>query len=107
MDALKKKFPEARLVYLDIYNPLQDIIQHPARYGNQTLITLMNLSEYVAYIQQLSYANNFSLILTAQNIKLTLHSYNFQIKAIRSGLVMRVLSSMHKVGGSNLIAADV
>ncbi|TKY66873.1 GDSL esterase/lipase EXL3 [Spatholobus suberectus] len=33
MDVLKKEFPEARLVYLDIYNPLLNIIQNPAKYG--------------------------------------------------------------------------
>ncbi|XP_061367747.1 GDSL esterase/lipase EXL3-like [Gastrolobium bilobum] len=33
MDALKKMFPETRLVYLDIYNPLLYIIQNPAKYG--------------------------------------------------------------------------
>ncbi|KAJ1408774.1 SGNH hydrolase superfamily [Sesbania bispinosa] len=33
MDALRTKFPEARLVYLDIYNSSLDIIQNPAKYG--------------------------------------------------------------------------
>ncbi|KAJ1408775.1 SGNH hydrolase superfamily [Sesbania bispinosa] len=33
MDAFKEKFPKARLVYLDIYNPLLYIIQNPAKYG--------------------------------------------------------------------------
>ncbi|XP_061367749.1 GDSL esterase/lipase EXL3-like [Gastrolobium bilobum] len=33
MEALKNMFPEARLVYLDIYNPLLYIIQNPAAYG--------------------------------------------------------------------------
>ncbi|RDX86234.1 GDSL esterase/lipase EXL3, partial [Mucuna pruriens] len=34
MDALKKGFPEARLVYLDIYNPLLNMIQNPAKYAH-------------------------------------------------------------------------
>lgn len=37
MDSLQKKFSEARLVFLDIYNPLLYITQHPTKYGtNQT-----------------------------------------------------------------------
>ncbi|BAT99952.1 hypothetical protein VIGAN_10149800 [Vigna angularis var. angularis] len=33
IDALSKKISEARLVYLDIYNPLLKMIQNPAKYG--------------------------------------------------------------------------
>ncbi|KAK7406843.1 hypothetical protein VNO78_08477 [Psophocarpus tetragonolobus] len=33
VDALNKKFPDARLVYLDIYNPLLNMIENPATYG--------------------------------------------------------------------------
>ncbi|KAI4327766.1 hypothetical protein L6164_020190 [Bauhinia variegata] len=33
MSALNKKFPDARLVYLDSYNPLLDMIHNPALYG--------------------------------------------------------------------------
>ncbi|RDX77053.1 GDSL esterase/lipase EXL3, partial [Mucuna pruriens] len=33
MDALKKQFPDARFVFLDIYNPLLNMIQNPAKYG--------------------------------------------------------------------------
>ncbi|ESW29883.1 hypothetical protein PHAVU_002G106300 [Phaseolus vulgaris] len=33
IDALNKKNSEARLVYLDIYNPLLNMIQNPATYG--------------------------------------------------------------------------
>ncbi|KAF7828981.1 GDSL esterase/lipase EXL3-like [Senna tora] len=33
MDALNEKFPEARLVYLDAYNPLLSMLQNPTRYG--------------------------------------------------------------------------
>lgn len=40
IDALSKKFPEARLVYLDIYNPLLKMIQNPAKYGNKTHVSL-------------------------------------------------------------------
>nr|ACU19734.1 unknown [Glycine max] len=32
-DALNKNFPEARFVYLDIYNPLLNMIQNPSTYG--------------------------------------------------------------------------
>lgn len=35
IDALQKKFPESRLVYLDIYNPLLYVIQNRAKYGNK------------------------------------------------------------------------
>ncbi|OIV94854.1 hypothetical protein TanjilG_22051 [Lupinus angustifolius] len=34
--ALKLKFPEAKLVYLDIYTPLLNMIQNPSKYGNGT-----------------------------------------------------------------------
>ncbi|PON89370.1 Lipase [Trema orientale] len=34
MSSLNKRFPEARLVYFDIYNPLLSLIQNPANYGN-------------------------------------------------------------------------
>ncbi|XP_027362040.1 GDSL esterase/lipase EXL3-like [Abrus precatorius] len=37
MDALKNKFPETRLVYLDIYNPLLNMIQNPAKYGFEVI----------------------------------------------------------------------
>ncbi|KAK7360240.1 hypothetical protein VNO77_02223 [Canavalia gladiata] len=33
MDALGKRFSDARLVYLDCYNALMDMIQNPAKYG--------------------------------------------------------------------------
>ncbi|KAK7262983.1 hypothetical protein RJT34_30566 [Clitoria ternatea] len=33
MDALGKRFSDARLVYLDCYTPLLDMIQNPAKYG--------------------------------------------------------------------------
>ncbi|KAL5147902.1 GDSL esterase/lipase EXL3 [Glycine soja] len=37
MDALKKQFQEARLVYLDLYNPLLHLIQNPAKYGFEVI----------------------------------------------------------------------
>ncbi|KAL1370568.1 hypothetical protein HN51_000811 [Arachis hypogaea] len=33
MDALQKKFPDARFVYLDSYNPFLDMLQNPTKYG--------------------------------------------------------------------------
>ncbi|CAL0331927.1 unnamed protein product [Lupinus luteus] len=33
IQALKLKFPQAKLVYLDIYTPLLNIIQNPSKYG--------------------------------------------------------------------------
>ncbi|GMN28996.1 hypothetical protein TIFTF001_002260 [Ficus carica] len=33
LDSFNSQFPQARLVYLDIYNPLLSIIQNPAHYG--------------------------------------------------------------------------
>ena len=35
MDSLNKNFPQARLVYLDIFNPLLSLIHNPSQYGNQ------------------------------------------------------------------------
>ena len=34
MDALRKKYTDARLVFLDAYYPFLDIIQNPTKYGN-------------------------------------------------------------------------
>lgn len=36
IEAFQHQFLEAKLVYLDIYNPLMDITQNPTKYGNQT-----------------------------------------------------------------------
>ncbi|AES95175.1 putative triacylglycerol lipase [Medicago truncatula] len=33
MDAFENKFPEAKLVYLDIYTSLSQLVQNPAKYG--------------------------------------------------------------------------
>ncbi|CAJ2646633.1 unnamed protein product [Trifolium pratense] len=33
LDAFQYKFPEAKFVYLDIYNPLMHMVQNPAKYG--------------------------------------------------------------------------
>ncbi|KAF3442278.1 hypothetical protein FNV43_RR16194 [Rhamnella rubrinervis] len=33
MDSINRKFPDARLVYLDIFNPLLSLIQNPSKYG--------------------------------------------------------------------------
>lgn len=41
MDALNLKFPEAKLVYLDAYNPLLTLIQNPSRYGNHSHSSLI------------------------------------------------------------------
>ncbi|KAK9990133.1 hypothetical protein SO802_025118 [Lithocarpus litseifolius] len=35
MDSINKRLPDARLVYLDVYNPLLAIIQNPSQYGFQ------------------------------------------------------------------------
>ena len=33
MDHLNKNLPNSRVVYIDIYNPLLDLIKNPAKYG--------------------------------------------------------------------------
>lgn len=38
---LHSSLQDARIVYLDIYNPLLDIIQNPAQYGMHLLIALV------------------------------------------------------------------
>ncbi|KAM3709829.1 hypothetical protein ACJW31_02G203900 [Castanea mollissima] len=46
VDSINKILPDARLVYLDIYNPLLAIIQNPSQYGNHHhhfLIVLIHL----------------------------------------------------------------
>jgi len=39
IDALGKKLPDARIVYLDCYNGLLSMIGDPAKYGNHPSIT--------------------------------------------------------------------
>lgn len=34
MDSLSRGSPDSRIVYIDVYNPLLDIIQNHKRYGN-------------------------------------------------------------------------
>ena len=34
LDSLNKDMPDSRMVYLDIYNPLLDLIEHPEKNGN-------------------------------------------------------------------------
>jgi phospholipase/lecithinase/hemolysin len=36
VDAFENKYPETKLVYLDIYHPLMYMVQNPAKYGNYT-----------------------------------------------------------------------
>ena len=46
MDSINKRLPDARLVYLDVYNPLLAIVQNPSQYGNHHhhfLIVLIHL----------------------------------------------------------------
>jgi len=65
IDALGKLLPDARLVYLDIYNPLLDMIQNPTKYGNQTHLPCYIL---VAYLHQLFDSND-----STHNINFTSH----------------------------------
>jgi len=48
MKAFENKFPEAKLVYLDIYTSLTQLVQNPAKYGNQTQ-ALSFLPHYTYY----------------------------------------------------------
>lgn len=34
LSSLAKKLPQSQLVFVDIYNPILDIIQNPQNYGN-------------------------------------------------------------------------
>ena len=34
LDSLSKDMPDSKMVYLDIYNPLLDLIEHPEKNGN-------------------------------------------------------------------------
>lgn len=36
IDAFNKRLPEARLVYLDVYNTLLSLIQNPSQYGKSS-----------------------------------------------------------------------
>jgi len=65
IDALGKLFPDARLVYLDIYSPLSDMIQNPTKYGNQTHLPYYII---VVYLHQLFDAND-----STHNINFTSH----------------------------------
>ena len=37
LDCLNKDMPDSRMVYLDIYNPLLDLIEHPEKNGNSQI----------------------------------------------------------------------
>ena len=49
IDALNQKFSEARLVYLDIYNPLLKMILNPAKYGNNHIILKLLVVLYLHF----------------------------------------------------------
>lgn len=40
LDSLNNNFPLARFVYIDIYNPLLQLIQNPKKSGNSSLFLL-------------------------------------------------------------------
>ena len=41
LDSLSKDMPDSKMVYLDIYNPLLDLIEHPEKNGNsQIFVTI-------------------------------------------------------------------
>jgi phospholipase/lecithinase/hemolysin len=37
IDSLNTNLPDSKMVYLDVYNPLLDLIQNPAKYGKLKL----------------------------------------------------------------------
>ena len=39
LDSLYKDMPNSRMVYLDIYNPLLDLIEHPEKNGNSQILS--------------------------------------------------------------------
>ena len=39
LDSLNKDMPNSRMVYLDIYNPLLDLIEHPEKNGNSQILS--------------------------------------------------------------------
>ena len=39
LDSLNKDMPDSRMVYLDIYNPLLDLIEHPEKNGNSQILS--------------------------------------------------------------------
>ena len=42
IDSLNTKLPNARLVYVDIYNTLLSLIQNPSKYGNHHFFHITN-----------------------------------------------------------------
>jgi len=65
LDTLGKRLPDARLVYLDIYSPLSDMIQNPTKYGNQTHLPCYIL---VVYLHQLLNANDSTHNINSRHI---------------------------------------
>lgn len=49
LDLFAKKLPHTRVVYLDIYHPLLDIIQHPRNYGNYITTSSLRLKSFYIY----------------------------------------------------------
>jgi phospholipase/lecithinase/hemolysin len=46
LDTFQIKFPEAKFVYLDIYNPLMNMVQNPAKYGNLNLTQALSFTQF-------------------------------------------------------------
>ena len=67
LDSLNKNLPNSRIVYIDVYNPLLDLIENPENYGKSLILLLLLYNHYHYYVSSmyLSYRldHNFWFLL--------------------------------------------
>ena len=85
LDSLYKDMPNSRMVYLDIYNPLLDLIEHPEKNGNSQI-----LSHNFFFFFFLSLKYGMYTILD-----MAIYKTNYVSKMVYSKLVKGKLSHTH------------
>ena len=66
VDSLESSLPDAELVFIDVYNPLLDIVQDPQNYGNFYLFLYEN---YVKSFTKALFAIFQGLLVLLEKIK--------------------------------------
>ncbi len=68
LSKLNNNLPHAKVVYIDIYNPLLDIIKNPKKYGNisRFFLQISNFSIYFYF----RISNNFYTIIQALRLQI-------------------------------------
>ena len=53
LDSLNKNLPNSRIVYIDVYNPLLDLIENPENYGKSLILLLLLYNHYHYYVSSM------------------------------------------------------